>query len=119
MATYRKELALLQETVAKKQKAKTEAEVMLADAEQEFDDSTKQLQADVEYFDATKASCQEKTEEWLARKALRAEELQGIEEALGILSSEEAQELFSKAIQPGVASFLQLDAKDAETPAKK
>lgn len=119
MATYQKELNELQETVVKKQRIKTEAEIMMADAEQEFDDSTKQLKADIEYFDATKASCQQKTEEWSARKALRTEETQGIQEALDILTSEDAKGLFSKAIQPGIQSFFQLRADNDEPPAKK
>mmetsp|Transcript_56521 Transcript_56521/g.103784 ORF Transcript_56521/g.103784 Transcript_56521/m.103784 type:complete len:439 (+) Transcript_56521:1214-2530(+) len=44
------------------------------------------------------------------RKALRSEELKGINEALDILTADDARDLFAKAIKPGVAtmSFLQL-----------
>jgi len=102
MATYQTELATLKTAVIKKEKQKAEAEVMLAEAETAFDESTEQLAADTDYFDITKASCKAKAEEWSERKTLRAEELQGISEALTILSSDAAKDLFAKAIQPGV-----------------
>jgi hypothetical protein len=113
MHTYAVELATLQKTLAKKEAIKTEAETMLADATQAFSDAEAQLKSDVKFFDATKESCGAKSDEWGARKALRAEELEGISKALEILTSDEAKEMFAKAIKPGFETkdaFLQLDA---------
>jgi len=116
MATYHKELATLQETIVKKETEKVEAESNLADTEVQFADLEKQLAADVAYFDATKASCVAKTDEWTERKALRAEEVAGIEKALEILTSDEAKKLFSKAITPGVGlpNLLQVTSTDRD-----
>merc|ERR1719389_1642056 len=71
------------------------------------------MKADTEFFDQTKAACESKHEEWTVRKNLRDEELEGIDKALEILTSDEARELFAKSIKPGVETFLQI----ASTPA--
>lgn len=111
IATKQAELSMMQASVAKKQTKKAEAEAMLAESEQSYDDTEQQLQADIDFFDATKASCSAKSDEWKTRAALRREESEGIAQALEILSSDAARELFSTAIQPGAArAFLQLSA---------
>lgn len=115
MASYRAELQTMQKILTKKESSKAEAEIMLAEATESYADIEAQLKADVEYFDATKASCVSKGQEWRDRKALRAEELDGITKALEVLSSDEARELFAKAIQPGFQpAFLQTDASDED-----
>lgn len=112
MDVKHKELVTLQETSAKKQQEKAEAETILADATQNYADTEEQMKADIKFFDVTKESCEGKTEEWSKRKELRASELEGISEALKILTSDEAKELFAKSIKPGVGTgtFLQIDA---------
>merc|ERR1719215_1453752 len=101
MATYQKELITLQETLVKKEQRKAEDELQLADATQTYADSEKRLKAEVELFDATKASCEEKTSAWSKRSTLRTSELEGIAKAHEILTSDEAKELFGKTIKPG------------------
>mmetsp|Transcript_134916 Transcript_134916/g.288647 ORF Transcript_134916/g.288647 Transcript_134916/m.288647 type:complete len:730 (-) Transcript_134916:135-2324(-) len=108
MASLHSQLVLLQESLAKKQQEKAEAETMLAEATQGHSDTMAQLNADVAFFDATKASCVAKSDEWSMRKGLRNEELAGITQALQILTADSAKELFSKAIKPGFATLLQL-----------
>merc|ERR1719331_3105114 len=71
------------------------------------------MKADTEFFDQTKEACQSKHEEWTVRKEMRDAELDGINKALEILTSDEARELFAKSIKPGVETFLQI----ASTPA--
>merc|ERR1719163_1085278 len=115
MATYHKQLATLQETLVKKEQKKSEDEIQLADATQLYADSEEQLKAEIKLFDATKSSCTEKTSDWSKRSSLRTEELAGIAKALEILTSDEARDLFAKAIKPGVskggaASFLQVSS---------
>merc|ERR1719197_560251 len=105
---------------AKKEDEKAAAEAMLADTTKAYEDTEKQMHADMEFFDQTKKACESKHEEWTTRKELREEELQGIDKALEILTGDEARELFAKAIKPGVETFLQLDANsDESAPAMK
>merc|ERR1719420_204750 len=112
IAVKQKELIELKKTKAKKEAEKAEAEAQLAETTQAYDDTEAQMKADIEFFDLTKAACQAKLEEWTERKRLRTEELEGIDKAIEILTSDEAREMFSKAIKPGVeTSFLQVDQK--------
>jgi len=115
MATYKTALLTLQDTLVKKEQAKAEAEVMLADASQAYADSEAQLKADIEFFDATKVACEGKTEEWSQRKTLRTNELDGIAQALTILSSDEAKTTFGKAFE----SFVQVQTSQHISPVKR
>merc|ERR1719281_406532 len=95
------ELAALKMAKKSREEQKAEAEVKLADATTLYDDTDKQKAADIEFFDATKEACLAKSDEWNTRKALREEELAGITEALEILTTDEARELFASAIKVG------------------
>merc|ERR1719316_1378866 len=112
-ASLEKENNAMKKTRARKETEKAEAEAMLADTTKAYDDTEKQMKADTEFFDQTKAACQSKHKEWTVRKELRDAELDGITKALNILTSDEARELFAKSIKPGVETFLQI----ASTPA--
>jgi hypothetical protein len=118
MATKSKEMQTLTETRVAKEGHKAEAEKNLADASQELDDTTVQMEADTQVFDDTKAACTAKAAEWNERVRARSEEMAGINKALEILTSDEARAMFTKAIKPGMeaASFLQ---ESATQPASK
>merc|ERR1719460_1176178 len=107
-ATLEKQNNEFKATRARKETEKAEAEAMLADTTKAYDDTEKQMKADMEFFDQTKEACQSKHEEWTVRKELRDAELDGINKALEILTSDEARELFAKSIKPGVETFLQI-----------
>jgi chromosome segregation ATPase len=107
-ASIEKENNELKATRARKESEKADAESMLADTTKTYDDTEKQMKADMEFFDQTKAACESKHEEWTTRKNLRDEELEGISKAIEILSSDDARELFDKSIKPGVETFLQV-----------
>merc|ERR1719301_394194 len=109
-ATLEEENNKMKKTRARKETEKAEAEAMLADTTKAYDDTEKQMKADTEFFDQTKAACQSKHEEWTVRKELRDAELDGINKALEILTSDEARELFAKSIKPGVETFLQISS---------
>merc|ERR1719382_371915 len=94
MATWHSEIQTMQQAVATKEKAKTEAEMMLAESSEAYTDVEGQLGADVKFFDTTKASCLSKTQEWSERKALRGEELAGIASVLSVLTDDSAREVF-------------------------
>lgn len=110
IATLTTELNDMNAIVVKKEAEKAAAEQELADVTQELDDTEKELKETIEYFDNLKAMCFAKHEEWTTRKTGYEEELEGISKALEILTSDEARELFGKAIKPGMeTSFMQLD----------
>merc|ERR1719375_1369308 len=112
-ATEEKENNGFKKTRAKKETEKADAEQMLADTTKAYDDTEKQMNADTEFFDQTKAACKSKHAEWTTRSDLRQEEIDGIDAALKILTSDDARALFAKSIKPGVETFLQI----ASTPA--
>jgi len=102
-----------------KEGKKATAESLLADTSASYDDSEAQMKADTAFFDTTKEACEAKSDEWTTRKSLREEELEGINKALELLTSDEARELFSKSIKPGVETFLQVASEDVASPAFK
>jgi len=103
------ELNTMKKLVLKNEEEKAQASQEQAETEQELDDTQKQMDADIEFFDQMKAACLAKKEEWDVRSEGRLEEMKGIKEALKILTSDEARELFASAIKPGMeTSFLQV-----------
>jgi hypothetical protein len=112
-ASLEKENNELKATRERKEAEKAEAEASLADTTKTYDDTEKQMKADTEFFDETKAACESKHEEWTERSNLRSEEIDGISKALEILTDDKNRELFAKSIKPGVETFLQV----ASTPA--
>merc|ERR1719305_1308174 len=70
-ASIEKENNKMKATRARKETEKAEAEAMLADTTKTYDDTEKQMKADTEFFDQTKAACESKHEEWDIRKKLR------------------------------------------------
>merc|ERR1719408_516831 len=65
----------------------------------------KKLKADIKFFEETKASCKEKATLWSTRCRIRTSEILGINKALEILDSPEAQKTFQAA-----ATLLQVSA---------
>jgi len=95
------ELAQLEATKAEKEELKAEAESQLANTVQDYDDTESQMKADIVFFDETKAACENKHSDWSERSELRKEELEGINKALEILTTDAARDLFSSAIKMG------------------
>merc|ERR1719242_1921018 len=121
-----KELADLEADKADKEEKKAKAEEDLADTTQEYDDTEAQMKVDIEFFDETKKSCKEKHDEWVTRSSLREQEIEGVQKAIEILSTDEARELFESSIKAGkevkaddsydtgtVTSFLQKSADNS------
>merc|ERR1719498_2273271 len=71
----------------RKEKEKAEAEAMLADTTKAYEDTEKQMNADIEFFGVTKKACLSKHGEWTIRKEMRNQEIEGINKALEILTS--------------------------------
>jgi len=115
MSTKEKEFATLSAELKVRVAEHAEALVQVADASQELDDTTQQMQADIEFFEDTKAACTSKADAWAERVRARTEELAGIDKAIEILTSDDAKALFGKAIKPGMEkTFLQLSDADQQ-----
>jgi len=72
------------------------------------------LSEDDQFFRTAATACEAKKDAWDKRQKARSEELKGIEEALTILTSDKARNVFKDSIQPGYATpaadFLQLNS---------
>merc|ERR1719321_2464858 len=75
-ASLEKENNEFKATRARKETEKVEAEAMLADTTKAYDDTEKQMKADMEFFDQTKEACESKHEEWTQRNKLRDAEVE-------------------------------------------
>jgi hypothetical protein len=82
----------------------------LATSEEELKDLTAQNERDAGYVTDTEATCKERAEQWSERKRLRAEEIASIQEAIGILRSDDARDTFKKSFDSQGFFFTQLDA---------
>merc|ERR1719160_1508830 len=99
---------------------------MLSENEEKLEATTEQLKVDEEFFATTKESCTAKSDAWSERSRLRVEQLDGINKALAILTSDDAKATFasSTGTRPAdtfgaseVASFVQL--KESGSPREK
>lgn len=101
--------ATLKESRDEAEAKKAETEGLLADATQTYDNTEKQMNADIKFLEQTTKVCQERSDEWDERRRLRTDELKGIDKALEILTSDEARTLFRTSMKPGTEkSFLQV-----------
>ena len=73
--------------------------------------SQEQLDADEAFFETTKEACKAKADQWADRSRLRSEELAGINEAIDILTSDEAKATFATAD----TSFVQISVKQSDS----
>jgi len=97
MGTKRAELATLSETLERQELDKATKAKQMADSKLLREDTQEQLKADEAFFATTKEGCQEKAKVWSERVRLRTEELQGLDKAVEILSSEESVAVFTNS----------------------
>jgi len=81
-----------------------------AQAKQDLKDTEAQLAADSTFLENLQGKCENAAKEFEARSKTRGEEIQAVSETIGILSSDEAQQSFSKS-----QSFLQLSSHTHRT----
>jgi len=116
LATKQQTLITLQEHLQKAEMAKAEAEVMMAEATQAFDDTSGALKADVTLFDTIKEACTDKAEEFKTMGQFHKDELAAFGEAIAILDDPAAKTLFGtvhkRALLQGqhAASLLQVES---------
>merc|ERR1740117_1947827 len=96
-ATKNSELATLKSTLEKKKETLGEDTKTMVDSEVERDETQAQLKADEKFFEETKSACKSKADDWAERSRLCTEELAGINKAIEILTSDEAQATFGRS----------------------
>jgi len=97
MATKRQDLILLEDDLLKNEGGEGDDAKQLADNQKQREETQKQLDTDEAFLETTTKSCKDKANEWAERSRLRTEELAGINQAVDILTSDEAQASFSSA----------------------
>merc|ERR1719172_111924 len=76
----------------------------LATDSKEREETQDELKATEEFLETTTEACKAKADEWAERSRLRTEELAGMNEAIDILTADEASATFATA----TAGFVQL-----------
>jgi len=95
--TKNTDLALLTDTLTKKTKENGDDDKQLADDEQERMETQAQLKTDKAFLETTLDACKNKADQWSERTRLRTEELAGINQAITILTSDEAKATFTSS----------------------
>merc|ERR1740129_1015175 len=108
MATKTQELGTLQATLENQQLQSATKTSQKAENNERLDDTKAQLVADENLFEDVKSGCQAKADEWSERSRLHTEELAGINEAIGILTDPDSEQVFRNS----TATFLQLESID-------
>merc|ERR1719199_1551606 len=90
----------------------------LAASKEEKEDLEGQNERDAGYLSDTKKTCEERATEWDERKKLRAEEIAAIQEAIGILHSDDARDTFKKSFDSQGLFFTQLNQLRHKHPHK-
>jgi hypothetical protein len=95
IAEKEKQVADWTAEVTDKEGQKAEKSTMLSENEELLSATQTQLKIDEEFFETARDSCKAKSNEWDERSRLRTEQLDGIEKALKILTSDEARKTFA------------------------
>jgi len=104
----------LKETLQKQETDLAAKNKKLSESQVELDDTQEQLKADEKFFEDTKEACQVKATVWSVRTRLRTEELNGMDVAIKILSSESAKKTFKNS----TTTFLQLKSVNKHTESR-
>jgi len=118
VAAKNKEFNTLQAAIEEKMARAGELGVANAENANDGGDTGDQLAADKKLLADSKASCAKRTTEWEAEKKLRGEELLALADTIKMLNSDEALELFKKALPSASASFMQIQVSTAQVKAQ-
>merc|ERR1719174_2885649 len=97
MATTRQEESTLKATLEKQESDKASKTKKSTESQVLRDDTFADVKADGAFFEETKLACKTKATEWSVRTRLRTEELNGMQEAIRILSSVGAKAVFKNS----------------------
>jgi hypothetical protein len=110
-STNKADLALLKGNLNAKELSQGNDVKDLATEQKKREETQAQLDADEAFFETTKEACKAKADEWAERSRLRTEELAGMNEAIDILTSDEATATFATAD----STFIQMSSRRTRT----
>jgi len=113
VAAKTKEINALTKEVESKTARIGELGVELVTLKEDLDDTTKSLAEDEAFLKDLEKNCKTKEDEWAARQKIRAEELLALADTIKLLNSDDALELFKKALPS--PSLLQLKSSERST----
>jgi hypothetical protein len=103
-----KEFESLQASIEEKMTRLGELGVANAEAANDGGDTGDQLAEDKKLLADSQAACDKRAKEWEEEKNTRAEEVLALADTIKMLNSDEALELFKKAIPSAASSFMQV-----------
>merc|ERR1719421_1254054 len=106
MTSKASEIAAAGKAIETKTARVGEVAVEIVQAKADLESTTKTVAADTEFKANLAKNCATKQKEWDERCKLRAEEIKAISETIDLLNSDDALELFKKAIPSAAASAL-------------
>jgi chromosome segregation ATPase len=118
VAAKTKEFETLQASIEEKMARLGELSVANAEAANDGGDTADQLVEDKKALADLKTSCAAKEKAWDAEKKTRAEEILALADTIKMLNSDEALEMFKKAIPSASASFMQVQVSEATVRAR-
>merc|ERR1719316_684094 len=92
------EIAAANQQIEQKTISKADADEAVAQETQDKEDTEAAREADTEFLADLKSKCAVADEEYAARVKVRTEEIQAVSETMGILTNDEAQDTFTKAM---------------------
>jgi len=114
MSAKRKEVATLTKQIESELKRIGELDVLLANSENDIEETQESLAADKKFLEELKKGCDKKAGEWEVMKKTRAQELLALAETIKVLNDDDALELFKKTLPSASASFLQVQVSAKE-----
>merc|ERR1719235_1989238 len=109
------EIAAGEESLATKKQELADADEKLAQSKEDLEDTNNSLNADQKFLMELKLKCQAVDVEWEARQKTRKEEIEAVNKAIEILTTDEARELFSKTFNPTFAQKSQKSLQFAKS----
>jgi len=119
VAEKQKQIADWTAQVTDKEGQKAEKATMLSENEELLAATQEQLKVDEDFFATAREQCKAKSDEWDERSRLRTEQLDGIEKALKILTSDEARATFAASAVRAQDTFGTEGEREMESTATK
>merc|ERR1719161_2158317 len=119
IAEKQKQVADWTAEMTDKEGQKAEKATMLSENEELLAATQEQLKIDEDFFATARDQCKAKSDEWDERSRLRTEQLDGIEKALKILTSDEARATFAASAVRAQDTFGTEGEREMESTATK
>uniref|UniRef100_A0A7S0ZQL5 Uncharacterized protein n=1 Tax=Noctiluca scintillans TaxID=2966 RepID=A0A7S0ZQL5_NOCSC len=110
----RQELGALTKSVESKLTQDGALGMGIVQSEHSLKDSKRILGEDQKYLEELGEMCKARTDEWKVQSKLRAEELLTIAEAIKLVNSDDALDLFKKTLSPTGSTLLQVEVSESE-----